>query len=160
MTATTKPPFRADHIGSLLRPKELTQAFRAFSKHEMDEGAFLTDGESEPLDRARGLAELQEQAGLPVVTDGEFRRASYWGHWVDAIDGLDVAEAVFDFYDEDGNIQKFIAADCVGKLKKAHPISTEEFKYLNGIAGDATPKITMPSPSTLHFGPGATIPTH
>jgi 5-methyltetrahydropteroyltriglutamate--homocysteine methyltransferase len=89
--------------------------------------------------------------GLKVVTDGEFRRASYWGHWVDAIDGLDVTEAPFKFHDESGKEQVFIAAKCTGKLKKAKPISTEEFKYLKSVAKGAEPKVTMPSPSTLHF---------
>lgn len=150
MSAVTAPPFRADHIGSLLRPKELTQAFRAYSKHEIEDGAFHSC-QDHAIDDVVGL---QRSVGLKVVTDGEFRRASYWGHWVDAIEGLDVAEAVFKFYDDAGNEQKFIAADCVGPLKKIHPISTEEFKYLKSVAGDATPKITMPSPSTLHFWRG------
>jgi 5-methyltetrahydropteroyltriglutamate--homocysteine methyltransferase len=93
---------------------------------------------------------MQESIGLGIVTDGEFRRASYWAHWVESITGLDVAPALFRFHDESGNEQEFLAADCTGKLEKTGPISTEEFKFLSGTT-DKTIKVTMPSPSTLHF---------
>ena len=73
---------------------------------------------------------MQEGLGLKMATDGEFRRKSYWGHWVDAIDGFDVAPSLFTFHDETGEEQAFIAADCVGPLNKVAPISTEEFAFL------------------------------
>ncbi|HUT51698.1 MAG TPA: 5-methyltetrahydropteroyltriglutamate--homocysteine S-methyltransferase [Alphaproteobacteria bacterium] len=146
MTASGQPPFRAEHVGSLLRPKELTQAFRAFHKGEMPEADFHRVQDQAITD----VVALQEDLGLELVTDGEFRRASYWSHWVDAIDGLEVGDAVFRFSDAEGNELPFTAAVCTGKLRKAKPISTEEFKYLQSVA-HATPKITMPSPSTLHF---------
>ena len=146
MTATKKPPFRAEHVGSLLRPKELTTAFRAFLKGEMAEAEFHAI-----QDRAiKDVVALQEDAGLELVTDGEFRRASYWSHWVEAIDGLDVGKAIFTFHDAEGGEVPFTAAICTGTLNKSKPISTDEFTYLNSVA-HATPKITMPSPSTLHF---------
>lgn len=143
------PPFRAEHIGSLLRPKELTQAFRRHSAGE------ITDDEFAAIQDAaiRRVVEFQEGLGLGMVTDGEFRRGSYWGHWITAIDGLDVKEALFAFHDDQGNEQVFIAPDCTGKLKKTAPISTEEFKFLKSVT-KAEPKITMPSPSTLHFWRG------
>ena len=147
------PPYRAEHVGSLLRPSELTGAFRAFNKGEMSAGDF-----NKVQDKAiTDVVALQESLGLGLVTDGEFRRASYWSHWVDAIDGLDITKAVFTFHDEAGNEVEFTAAKCTGKLRKSKPISTEEFKYLNSVA-KATPKITMPSPSTLHlYGLGEVI---
>ena len=58
---------------------------------------------------------------------------------------------LFTFHDESGAEQEFIAADCIGPLSKAAPISTEEFAFLKTAAKTAEPKITMPSPSTLHF---------
>jgi len=146
MTATHSPPFHAEHLGSLLRPKELTQAFRAHAGGGIDDAAFHKIQE----DAIRQVVALQETAGLEMVTDGEYRRASYWGHWVEAIDGLGTAPALFTFHDEGGEEQVFIAATCTGKLKKSRSISTEEFSFLNSVA-KATPKITMPSPSTLHF---------
>ncbi len=140
------PPFRAEHIGSLLRPTELTQSFRQYQSGQ------ITDVQFQMVqDRAiRDVVQLQESVGLEVVTDGEFRRASYWAHWVQSIDGLDVAPALFKFHDELGNEQEFIAADCRGRLRKIAPISTEEFRFLSGVTSKKI-KITMPSPSTLHF---------
>ncbi|MCW5771754.1 MAG: 5-methyltetrahydropteroyltriglutamate--homocysteine S-methyltransferase [Rhodospirillaceae bacterium] len=143
------PPFRADHIGSLLRPKDLTQAYRARSEGKMTE-AELAAARDEAV---RKVVALQQDLGLKVVTDGEFRRASYWSHWIDAIEGLSVGESLFKFHDERGNEQTFICPVCKGKLKKTSPISTEEFKFLKSVA-TAEPKITMPSPSTFHFWRG------
>jgi 5-methyltetrahydropteroyltriglutamate--homocysteine methyltransferase len=143
------PPFRADHIGSLLRPKELTSAWRA--RHE---GRVDAAGLEAAQDRAIAeVVALQQDLGLKVVTDGEFRRGSYWSHWVEAIDGLGTAEARFTFHDASGTPQKFICAVATGKLRKARPISTGEFAYLKRVAR-AEPKITMPSPSTFHFWKG------
>ena len=93
-----RPPFRADHIGSLLRPAKLRQAFRAFNAGDLDAESF-TAAQDEAI---RGVIELQQETGLAVVTDGEFRRGSYWGGFVEAIEGLDVGEARFTFRDEDG----------------------------------------------------------
>ncbi len=147
MTLHKNPPFRAEHIGSLLRPKDLTAAFRQFNAGEITEAEFAVAQDA----AIRAVVDEQAAAGLRMVTDGEFRRASYWGHWVDAIDGLGVKEALFKFYNDKGEEQVFIAADGTGRLKKTKPISTEEFKYIKSIVGDAEPKITMPSPSPRHF---------
>ena len=87
MTASGQPPFRAEHVGSLLRPKELTQAFRAFNKGELPEAEF-----HEVQDRAiKDVVALQEGLGLEIVTDGEFRRASYWSRFVERVQGLEDA---------------------------------------------------------------------
>lgn len=145
-TAKSNPPFRAEHVGSLLRPQKLREAFRA--RHE---GRISADEFRQAQDEAIvDVVALQQDVGLEVCTDGEFRRASYWGHWVDAIDGFGTAPALFTFHDDAGSEQAFIAADCTGRLRKARPISTGEFTYLRTVAR-GTPKITMPSPSTLHF---------
>ena len=146
-TARRNPPFRAEHIGSLLRPRALKDAFKAHSAGEIDDEAF----EAGKQVAIRDVVAMQEGLGLKMVTDGEFRRKSYWGHWVDAIDGFSVATSLFTFHDAAGHEQEFIAADCIGPLKKAAPISTEEFAFLRTVAAGAEPKITMPSPSTLHF---------
>ncbi len=143
------PPFRADHIGSLLRPKNLTQAYRARGEGKLSLAAFKKAQD----EAVREIVALQEKLGLKVVTDGEFRRASYWSHWIDAIEGLSVGESLFKFHDERGSEQTFICPVCRGKLKKVAPISTEEFKFLKSVA-KGEPKVTMPSPSTFHFWRG------
>ncbi|MGA8695474.1 MAG: 5-methyltetrahydropteroyltriglutamate--homocysteine S-methyltransferase, partial [Xanthobacteraceae bacterium] len=77
------PPFRADHVGSLLRPPALRQAFRDYAADEINAAEF-----SKLQDQCiRDVVALQEQVGLKVVTDGEFRRGSYWGRFVERIDG-------------------------------------------------------------------------
>ena len=74
-----RPPFRADHIGSLLRPQALRQAYRAFNDRALDEADFVAAQDA----AIRDAIALQADAGLAVVTDGEFRRASYWSRFVE-----------------------------------------------------------------------------
>src|SRR5260370_23363933 len=147
------PPFRADHVGSLLRPRALTHGFRQLAAGEItpEDYRALQDPAS------RGVAALKRAAGLRVATDGEFRRGSYWGHFVDAVDGLSTREALFDFHDASGNVQPFIAPHVSGRLSRARAISTEEFAFLkNATSGTGlTPKVTLPSPPTMHFWRGA-----
>ena len=83
-----RPPFRADHIGSLLRPPALRQAYRAFNDHALDEAGFVAAQDA----AIRDAIALQADAGLAVVTDGEFRRASYWSRFVERTEGLSVSE--------------------------------------------------------------------
>ena len=97
----------------------------------------------------RQVVALQEELGLKSITDGEFRRASYWSHFVDAIEGMTVREALFSFRDGHGTLQ-FTAPDTIGKLRRKRPISVEEFTFLRSITNQ-TPKLTMPSPATMHF---------
>lgn len=149
------PPFRAEHIGSLLRPPELRQAFRAFAEGTIDANAFAA-----AQDRAiRDCVAMQEKLGFAVVTDGEFRRVSYWAHVIDAVEGFAVRPARFAFHDDHGATQPFQAAHAAGKLRRKRGISTAEYAFLAKAVGHATPKITLPSPSTFHFwqSPSAVI---
>jgi len=141
-----RPPFRADHIGSLLRPAGLRHAFREFHAGRMEQAEFgrIQD------EAIRGVVKLQESVGLKVVTDGEFRRGSYWGRFVELTEGLSVREAVFRFRDEHGNEAEFTAPHVVGKVRRRKPITVDEFVFVKPLTS-ATPKITMPSPSTMHF---------
>src|SRR3972149_2523637 len=84
-----RPPFRADHVGSLLRPPILRQAFKDYFAKRIDDAHF-----AQIQDRCiRDVVKLQEDAGLEVVTDGEFRRGSYWSRFVQRIDGVVVQPA-------------------------------------------------------------------
>jgi 5-methyltetrahydropteroyltriglutamate--homocysteine methyltransferase len=140
------PPFRAEHIGSLLRPPELRRAFR-----EHQEGRLGADEFRRVQDAAiRDVVAFQERIGLHGVTDGEFRRASYWSHVVDSVEGFEVAPARFDFHDDCGHEMHFLAPLPVGKLRRAKPISGDELDFLKATTR-ATPKITLPAPSTFHF---------
>jgi 5-methyltetrahydropteroyltriglutamate--homocysteine methyltransferase len=144
--ATQRPPFRADHVGSLLRPKPLREAFRRHALGELAASAF-----AEAQDAAiRDTVLLQEEAGLKVVTDGEFRRSSYWGRFVERCRGFAIRPAAFRFRDDHGHEAEFTATYAAAKLARTQPLAADEFAFLRQVAR-ATPKITMPAPSTMHF---------
>lgn len=141
-----RPPFRADHVGSLLRPQVLRQAFRDHLAKRIDDAAF-TKIQDECI---RDVVRMQEEVGLKVVTDGEFRRGSYWGRFVERIDGFAIKSAVFRFRDDAGHEVEFTAPYANGKLHRNKPLALDEFQFLRGVT-KVTPKITLPSPSTMHF---------
>jgi 5-methyltetrahydropteroyltriglutamate--homocysteine methyltransferase len=106
------------------------------------------------LDQAiRDAVALQEQLGFEFVTDGEFRRASYWSHLVGAVAGLTIRPSLFDFRDDKGTKQPFIAPHVAGRLGRNRSLSSDEYTTLAKLSR-RPPKITMPSPSTLHFWRG------
>jgi 5-methyltetrahydropteroyltriglutamate--homocysteine methyltransferase len=133
-------PSRADHIGSLLRPKKLRQAFRGFSEGKIQQTA-LRAAQDEAI---RDVVRLQQDCGLEVVTDGEFRRISYWEKFVRLTKGLEVRDAAFTFHDAEGHESRFTAPYVSGKVSRAEPITLDELGFGNN-------KITMPAPSTMHF---------
>src|SRR3954465_10335947 len=133
-------PFRADHIGSLLRPKKLREAFRSFSENRLSHAALRNAQD----DAIRDVVRLQQDCGLEVVTDGEFRRISYWEKFVRLTKGLEVKDAVFTFHDAEGHESKFTAPYVCGRVSRAEPITLDELGFGNN-------KVTMPAPSTMHF---------
>ena len=139
-------PFRADHIGSLLRPKKLREAFRKHSLGQLQEPQFRAAQD----DAIREVLHLQEDCGLEVVTDGEFRRISYWEKFVRLTAGLEEKSAAFKFHDQAGHESEFTAPYASGKLARRAPITLDEFTFVR-THSKATPKITMPAPSTMHF---------
>src|SRR4051812_19180674 len=134
------PPFRADHIGSLLRPKKLREAFRKHSTGDIPAQA-LRAVQDEAI---REVVALQQGCGLGAVTDGEFRRVSYWEKFVRLTRGLEIRDAVFTFHDAHGHESKFTAPYVTGKVSRSEPITHDEIGFGNN-------KITMPAPSTMHF---------
>jgi 5-methyltetrahydropteroyltriglutamate--homocysteine methyltransferase len=140
------PPFRADHIGSLLRPKKLREAFRRHSVGEIPE----RDLRAVQDECVREVIKLQEDCGLRVITDGEFRRVSYWEKFVRLTRGLEVKDAIFTFHDAAGHESKFTAPYVRAKVGRSAPITLDEFDFV-AKQSKRTPKITMPAPSTMHF---------
>jgi 5-methyltetrahydropteroyltriglutamate--homocysteine methyltransferase len=141
-----RPPFRADHVGSLLRPPVLRQAFRDHMGKNIDDAAFAKIQDA----CIRDVVKMQEDVGLKVVTDGEFRRGSYWGRFVERIDGFSIKPALLKFRNDQGHIVDFTAPYADGRLKRNKALALDEFEFLKGITG-ATAKITLPAPSTMHF---------
>jgi 5-methyltetrahydropteroyltriglutamate--homocysteine methyltransferase len=146
MSSNGRPPFRADHVGSLLRPVALRQAFRDHLAGKLDDTGFATIQDQ----CIRDAVSMQEEVGLGVVTDGEFRRASYWARFVERVDGFAIRPAVFNFRDDHGHQVAFTAPYAERRLKRTQPLARDEFAFLRAATG-ATPKITLPAPSTMHF---------
>src|SRR6516225_3055002 len=112
MLTIGRPPFRADHIGSLLRPQALRQAFRRHASGEIDDGAF-----GQLQDKyIRDVVDLQQEVGLQVVTDGEFRRGSYWGRFVERTQGFEIKRATFKFRDDGGHEVAFTGTYANAKI--------------------------------------------
>jgi 5-methyltetrahydropteroyltriglutamate--homocysteine methyltransferase len=141
-----RPPFRADHIGSLLRPPKLRQAFRRHGGGQVADPGFLGIQD----DCVRDAVRMQEEIGLEVVTDGEFRRGSYWGRMVERTQGLEVRPALLKFRDDHGHQVDFTAPYATAPLRRTQAIALDEFVFLRD-ATRVTPKITLPAPSTMHF---------
>jgi methionine synthase II (cobalamin-independent) len=145
-----RPPARADHIGSLLRPARLRHAFRDFHDGRLGVAEFRAVQD----DSIRDIVKLQEEVGLEVVNDGEFRRGSYWGRFVELTEGLAVKPAALTFHDEHDRELAFTAPHVSGKVRRGRPIAVDEVAFVHGLTRAIT-KVTLPSPSTLHFWRGA-----
>ena len=147
MTQRTKPPFRADHVGSLLRPAALKEARAKHAKGELD-AAGLKAVEDREIER---VIRKQEEVGLKLATDGEFRRS--WWHF-DFFRGLKGVEMIsappIKFH---GVETKAEAIKIVGKVDFAGHPHIEHFKFLKAHC-NVTPKMTIPAPSTFHFRQG------
>jgi 5-methyltetrahydropteroyltriglutamate--homocysteine methyltransferase len=141
-----KPPFRADHVGSLLRPPELREA-RAKAK-----AGQLAAGELKAVeDRSiREAAAKQEAIGLLGITDGEYRRDFWHLDFVKQLEGVTLKAAVgMSFAAEDVPPMATVS----GKLRCTHPIMTDHFAFLKSVVRK-TPKLCIPAPATLHFRGG------
>jgi 5-methyltetrahydropteroyltriglutamate--homocysteine methyltransferase len=150
----TSPPFRADHVGSLLRPPELLNAREEFQAGKID-ALKLRAVEDDAI---RDVVKLQHDVGLQSATDGEFRRASWHMDFIYQIGGISTApgDIKVQFRNADGVIEWKPAALHVGeKLHLDHTIFGEDFQFLQGlVSDDVTPKLTIPSPSMVHYRGG------
>jgi 5-methyltetrahydropteroyltriglutamate--homocysteine methyltransferase len=149
-----KPPFRADHVGSLLRPKALLDAREDFAAGRMSAG----DLRSVEDDAIRDVVRMQKEVGLQSATDGEFRRASWHMDFIYAIEGISKAEddLKVQFHNEQGTIEFTPAALRIdGKLGIGETIFGDHFEFLRDTVDGATPKLTIPSPSMVHYRGGA-----
>jgi len=151
--ARTRPPFRADHVGSLLRPRSLLQAREDHAAGKLD-AAELRRLEDEAI---RGVVALQEDVGLQSATDGEFRRASWHMDFIYQLDGItkEAGEITVKFYNEKGEIEFTPAALHVdGKLGVSRTIFGDDFSFLQQTVTRNVPKLTIPSPSMVHYRGG------
>ena len=143
-----KAPYRVDHVGSFLRPKELVEARAKFVAGEITQEE-LTKVEDKVITE---LVEKQIANGLKGVTDGEFRRAYWHLDFFWGLNGVEHTQAKvgYQFHDE---TTKPDSADVVGKISGENHPFVEHFKYLRDITKDkdVVVKLTIPSPSQLYF---------
>jgi len=149
----TRPPFRADHVGSLLRPPELLRAREDFAAGRIDAEALRTAEDA----GIREVVRKQEEAGLQSATDGELRRASWHMDFIYQLDGItkEPGEIKVKFHNEQGDIEFTPAALHVdGKLGVSKTIFGDDFSFLQQIVTSNVPKLTLPSPSMVHYRGG------
>ncbi len=140
------PPFRAEHIGSLLRPSELRQAFRLRAEGRLDEPAFEATVER----CIREAVRMQEDVGLQAISDGEFRRTAWSTGLLSALDGLEPRASRFAFRDQTGDEVRWDTCRATKRLSRARPIALGEYRFVRACTA-RTPKVTLPAPSFLHF---------
>jgi 5-methyltetrahydropteroyltriglutamate--homocysteine methyltransferase len=153
MTLRTGPPFRADHVGSLLRPPSLHLAREDHAAGRID-AAELRAVEDDAI---REAVKMQEEVGLRLATDGEFRRASWHMDFIYRLDGVttEAGEITIKFFNEEGEIEFTPAALHInGKLGVSTTIFGDDFAFLRDTVTTALPKLTIPSPSMVHYRGG------
>ena len=148
MSARTQPPFHADHVGSLLRPARLLEARAQAAAGEIS-GEQLRAVEDECI---RDVVALQENAGLQVVTDGEFRRTYWHFDFFEGFDGFELGKPL-DMGTFEGISEQPPSALVTARVQRSKPVMVDHFTYLNGLT-NRTAKISVPGPSMMHFRAG------
>lgn len=147
------PPFRAEHIGSLLRPQDLIDARLSHEGGDIEEEELR---ELEDLS-IRDAVRLQEDIGLEVITDGEFRRNTYFSHFFERIGGLEFdrnGEKGWDYTNDAGETVGAARVRIASRLHWTRPINDEDFTFVDELTSQ-TVKVTLPGPCVLHFFGGA-----
>ena len=154
MPARTKPPFRGDHVGSLLRPPELLKAREDHAAGRIDDDALRAVED----DAIREVIKMQRDVGLKSATDGEFRRTSWHMDFIYQLGGVTQVEGEslhVHFRDEQGEYDYAPPAMKVAdKVTLEGTIFGDAFKFLRDNVDGATPKLTIPSPSMVHYRGG------
>jgi 5-methyltetrahydropteroyltriglutamate--homocysteine methyltransferase len=154
MAARTAPPFRADHVGSLLRPPELLKARDDHAAGRIDDDQ-LEEVEDEAI---RGAVAMQKEVGLQSATDGEFRRTSWHMDFIYQLGGVTQVEGEslhVHFRDEQGEYDYAPPAMHVAeRVELRDTIFGHAFGFLRETVEGATPKLTIPSPSMVHYRGG------
>jgi 5-methyltetrahydropteroyltriglutamate--homocysteine methyltransferase len=150
-TGAGRPPFRADHVGSFLRPKYLLDAREQASRGELGAEALR-----EVEDRAiREIAKFQQDLGLHGITDGEFRRTYFHVDFLTQIDGvIERGGMTVKFQKASGDIDYAPPVmHVIDKVRHSHAIQRRDFEFLKSVTNQ-TAKVTIPSPTMLHFRGG------
>src|SRR5687768_734143 len=153
-----RPPFRADQVGSLLRPPELKKARQDFKNGKITAGNLKAVEDRE----IRRAVALQEAAGLQAVTDGEFRRAFWHVDFLTGFEGIVATQGQYalKFHGEGGAESETRSMMVVnGKVKRTRPVMVEHFRFLKS-ATRKTAKLCIPAPTYLHMRGGRRVVNH
>jgi 5-methyltetrahydropteroyltriglutamate--homocysteine methyltransferase len=151
MTARTTPPFRADHVGSFLRPPQLLQARERCRNGEITR-AQLREVEDAAI---RDIVRLQEDLGLQSITDGEFRRTYFHVDFLEQLAGVETKGGIQVSFRSSAGTVDFSppVMQVTGPVRHVRPIQRGDFEFLESLT-TRTPKVTIPSPTMLHFRGG------
>lgn len=152
MTIREKPPFRADHVGSLLRPEALLTQRERWKSGEIT----LQELREHENNHIKDVVKLQEDAGIQSVTDGEFRRENFHRDFIDKIEGVEFKPMMppgSEGESIDPEKAPFVALVHERMELPAGGIEVENFRFLKSLT-DATPKVAVPSPTMTHFRGG------
>ena len=136
-----------DHVGSLLRPPALTEAWFAHEQGKLS-AETLAAGQDAAI---RDAVKLQEELGLAFVTDGEFRRGGWSRGFLSAVEGFGFKPSKLTFHNDKGVATAAPAPFATGKLRQKRPIVAGDFAFL-ATCTTRRAKVTMPTPSHMHFG--------
>ena len=154
MTAPVNPPFRAEHIGSLLRPASLL-AIRADHAAGKISDEDVRRAEDEAITQA---INLQLELGLSSITDGEYRRHAYSDSFtVDVFTGVKIGSTEdrnWTYSDAAGKKTEGRVPIVVDKLEWPGPVNVDDFEFVNSLSGEGVPKVTLPGPCYIHFRSG------
>src|SRR5687767_2136282 len=153
--ASERPPFRADHVGSLLRPPQLKQARADFKAGKVSRQS-LTELENDAIRKA---VAMQEAAGLQSVTDGEFRRAFWHVDFLTGFEGIAATQGQYalKFHGEGGAESETRSMMVVnGKVRRTKPVAVEHFGFLRENT-KRTAKLCIPAPTYLHMRGGRKV---
>src|SRR5688572_31260335 len=150
-----RPPFRADHVGSLLRPPALKQARQAFKERRLG-AAQLREIEDQAIRKA---VALQESAGLESITDGEYRRAFWHVDFLTGFDGIAATQGQYALkFHGEGSAESETRSMMVvnAKVRRSKPVMLDHFRFLKA-ATKRTAKLCIPAPTYLHMRGGRRV---
>ena len=148
MTRDGRPPFRAEHVGSFVRPERLLQAARAHRAGDLGAEAYREIQDA----CIREVVAWQDEIGMPSVTDGEFRRRSWSAGVIDALDGFGLRdEGALKFRTESGELGHAASPYAKAPLARRQRIVADDYAFVRAQAPRGLVKATMASPPVMHF---------
>lgn len=152
MSTSEKPFFRADHVGSLLRPQSLLDARLKWKAGEISHQELKKEEDA----GIRDAVKLQENVGLKAITDGEFRRENWWIDYIAQVGGIEISEPDKEAeFQTDGGASGYVPKHVLTteKIHRSGKMMEDDYSFIASCTRE-TPKVTIPSPTRMHFHGG------